>query len=78
MANATRVINAQVDWSKYVDYYNKVAREQLVNDMAGILLQTMKGVGADVINEYADASSKESFIKTATIQIMSTPEYQLC
>ena len=78
MANATRVINAQVDWSKYLDYYNKVGREQLVNDMAGILLQTRKAVGADVINEYTDASSKETFIKTATIQIMSTPEYQLC
>ena len=78
MANATRVINAQVDWSKYLDYYNKVGREQLVNDMAGILLQTKKAVGADVINEYSDATNKETFIKTATIQIMSTPEYQLC
>ena len=78
MANAARVINAQVDWSKYLDYYNKVDREELVNDVAGILLQTKKAVGADVISEYTDASSKETFIKTATIQIMSTPEYQLC
>ena len=78
MANSTRVINAQVDWSKYLEYYNKVVREQLVNDMAGILLQTKKAVGADVISEYADATGKETFIKTATIQIMSTPEYQLC
>src|SRR5436190_2040445 len=77
-ANAARVINAHVDWSKYLDYYNKVAREQLVNDLAGILLQTRKAVGADVINEYADATNKETFIKTSTIQIMSTPEYQLC
>jgi uncharacterized protein (DUF1800 family) len=77
-ANAARVINAHVDWSKYLDYYNKVAREQLVNDMAGVLLQTKKAVAADVINGYVDATSKESFIKTATIQIMSTPEYQLC
>jgi uncharacterized protein (DUF1800 family) len=78
MANAGRVINAQVDWSKYLDYYSKVAREQLVNDMAAVLLQTKKTVGADVINEYADATSRESLVKTATIQIMSTPEYQLC
>jgi hypothetical protein len=78
MANAARVINAQVDWTKYLDYYNKVAREQLVNDIAAILLQTKKAVGADVINGYADATSTETFIKTATIQIMSTPEYQLC
>jgi hypothetical protein len=49
-----------------------------VNDIAGNLLQTKKAVSADVINEYSDAVDKESFIKTATIQIMSTPEYQLC
>jgi uncharacterized protein (DUF1800 family) len=78
IANAARVINAQVDWSKYLDYYNKAAREQLLNDMAGLLLQTKKAASAAVINEYTDATSKETFIKTATIQIMSTPEYQLC
>jgi uncharacterized protein (DUF1800 family) len=75
---ATRPINAEIDWSKYVEYYNRVPRGELVNDIAGNLLQTKKAVSADIINEYSDASDKESFIKTATIQIMSTPEYQLC
>jgi len=73
-----RPINAEVDWSEYVNFYNKVPREQLMNDMAGFLLQTKKAVGAEIISEYTDNSSKENFIKTATIQIMSTPEYQLC
>jgi len=30
------------------------------------------------MKNYVDANSRESFIKTATIQLMSTPEYQLC
>jgi len=78
MGKAARPINAEIDWSKYVGYYNSVPRTDLVNDIAGNLLQTKKTVSADIINEYSDADDKESFIKTATIQIMSTPEYQLC
>ena len=78
VGKAGRPINAEIDWSKYVGYYNSVPRTDLVNDIAGNLLQTKKTVSADIINEYSDAGDKESFIKTATIQIMSTPEYQLC
>lgn len=78
MGKAAQPITAEIDWSKYLDYYNKVSREELVNNIAGILLQTKRSVSADVIDRYADTANKESFIKTATIQIMSTPEYQLC
>lgn len=78
MGKAGRPINAEIDWSKYVSFYDQVPREELVNDISGILLQTKKAVSADVISQYTDAGSRENFIKTATIQIMSTPEYQLC
>ena len=78
MGKTGRPINAEIDWKKYLEYYSPVPREQLVNDLAGVLLQTKKAVGAEVISTYADTDSRESFIKTATLQIMSTPEYQLC
>lgn len=71
-------INAEIDWNKYAGFYDKTPQNELINNIAGILLQTRKAVSADVINEYSDAGNKESLIKTATIQIMSTPEYQLC
>jgi hypothetical protein len=35
-------------------------------------------VSENILSKYIDASSRESYIKTATIQLMSTPEYQLC
>ncbi len=35
-------------------------------------------VSTDVIKQFADQTGRENFIKTATMQIMSTPEYQLC
>ncbi|HEY6503353.1 MAG TPA: DUF1800 domain-containing protein [Chitinophagaceae bacterium] len=71
-------INANVDWSLYVKYLDKTARENLVDAMSNILLQLKPTISNDVIRQYADESARDNFIKSATIQIMSTPEYQLC
>ena len=78
LGKKARSINAEIDWTKYLGYYNRVPLGELVNGIAGNLLQTKKAVSVGIIDEYSDDSDKESFIKTATIQIMSTPEYQLC
>lgn len=74
----TRPINANLDWTAYVQHFDKITRENLVNALSGILLQTNTAVGADIIKEYSDQTGRDQFIKSATIQIMSTPEYQLC
>ena len=71
-------INADLDWKLYVSHFENTKREELINNIAGILLQTKTAVRADIIKGYSDESGRESFIKSATIQIMSTPEYQLC
>lgn len=78
LGRGAKPVNADIDWKPYASYFEKTAREKLINNMAGILLQTKTAVGADLIKEYADESSRDVFIKSATIQIMSTPEYQLC
>jgi hypothetical protein len=71
-------INADVDWSLYFKHLDKVSREKLVDSMSQILLQVKPAVSSDLIRQYSDETARESFIKSATIQIMSTPEYQLC
>jgi hypothetical protein len=71
-------INANVDWNLYVKNLEKVSRENLVDSMSKLLLQVKSSISSDVISQYADASSRDNFIKSATIQVMSTPEYQLC
>jgi hypothetical protein len=71
-------ILATIDWNAWLPSFEKVSREDLVKAIAGIVLQTNAGVSAATVQKYADGSSRESFIKTATIQLMSTPEYQLC
>jgi uncharacterized protein (DUF1800 family) len=73
-----QMINANIDWSLYVKKFENTEKEKLVDSISKILLQTKSGVSNDIIKQYADTDSRESFIKTATMQIMSTPEYQLC
>jgi len=71
-------INADVDWKQYVKYYESTERENLAATISHILLQTKTSVDMDLIAKYSDQTGRENFIKTATLQIMSTPEYQLC
>jgi hypothetical protein len=71
-------INATVDWSTYLKNFEKTDKDKLIDSISKYLLQTRSEVSDDTIRNYVDAESRESFIKTATIQIMSTPEYQLC
>ena len=71
-------INANVDWKQYVKHYEMVPRENLAEKISAILLQTKSGVSMDMIKQYSDQTGRENFIKTATLQIMCTPEYQLC
>ncbi|MCZ2458654.1 MAG: DUF1800 domain-containing protein [Chitinophagales bacterium] len=71
-------IYATIDWNAYLKNFEKISREDLIGEISKTLLQSKSETGNDTIRKYADESSRESFIKTATIQIMSTPEYQLC
>jgi uncharacterized protein (DUF1800 family) len=73
-----QVISAAVDWETYLKKFEKVPREKLLPAISGILLQGAAPVNEAILNKYIDASNRESYIKTATIQLMSTPEYQLC
>jgi len=76
--SAGKVIQASIEWKDYTGFFAKTPREKLVNQVAGILLQTHTAIAPELINHYADASDRESFIKSVTLQLMSTPEYQLC
>ncbi len=71
-------INADVDWKPYIKHYESTPRENLAENISKILLQTKSGVSMDLIKQFSDQTGRENFIKTATLQIMCTPEYQLC
>lgn len=71
-------IGAHIDWIPYLIKYDGVPREKLVQTISNKILQTRSGIPDGVLKNFIDSSSRENFIKTVTIQLMSTPEYQLC
>lgn len=73
-----RPIRASVEWPVYLKNFDATPREALVNAMNSVLLQVTPSFGNALIQQYADSSSREAFVKSATLQIMSTPEYQMC
>ena len=77
-SKGAKPIEADLDWSLYQSHFEKTGREKLVNAMAGLLLQTNQAPPESAIQKFSDESTRAAFIRTATIQIMSTPEYQLC
>lgn len=71
-------IRAEIDWNTYLKNFDGISRGEIINVIAENLLEVKKDTGSTIITKYADSSTRENFIKTATIQMMSTPEYQLC
>jgi uncharacterized protein (DUF1800 family) len=78
MGKSNRPIIVDINWNEFVKNFESVPRENLAISISKILLQTKSGVSMDLIRQYADQTGRENFIKTAAIQVMSTPEYQLC
>ena len=77
-ANPNKPLLVDIDWKLYLRNYESVPRESLLSNLNNTLLQAKTEVKPETIKQYSDNSGRENFIKTATIQIMSTPEYQLC
>ncbi len=72
-------IKAKINWQAYDSKFNDIKREQLFTELKQHILQTTTSTINDAtIENFVDKISKEEYIKTATIALMSTPEYQMC
>jgi uncharacterized protein (DUF1800 family) len=70
---------ADINWESYSRVLKDVPREQLIEVIATVLLQTPDGaIRKDTLALAADAATRESYIHSVTIGVMATPEYQLC
>jgi uncharacterized protein (DUF1800 family) len=78
VAKQGKPLKAVIHWNDYTKNYESIPREKLLTAIAGSLLPTNSVPNADMIKTYTDSSSRENFIKTATLYLMSTPEYQMC
>jgi hypothetical protein len=73
-----QLIKADIEWEKYSSRFSTLERQQLLPAISNLLLQTPAPIKAGTVEKYLDASSRENFIRSATLRLMSTPEYQLC
>lgn len=71
-------LNVKVDWNQVVKTFENTGKEKLQQAVTSIALQSKKSIDPNVLKKYVDNISREGFIKTTMIELMSTPEYQLC
>lgn len=70
--------SAVVDWAAVATIFKDTSRENLLPKIAGIVLQTKGRVNTVLLTKYLNNESRENYIKSAIVNLMSTPEYQLC
>ncbi len=70
--------SGDIDWPTVTQIFEKTDRAQLAEAITDSLLQTRGRIDPSLLAGYINNESRESFIKSAVINLMSTPEYQLC
>jgi uncharacterized protein (DUF1800 family) len=81
MMDASRKVKAGtaiIDWEAVNKIFEKVQRDKLMENIATTVLQTKNKVSNTVLDKFVNAASRENFIKSAVVNLMATPEYQLC
>jgi len=69
---------AKTDWALAGKIFEAVPREKLLQQVTDTVLQTKGHVPDTTLGNYLNNASRENFIKSAIVNLMCTPEYQLC
>ncbi len=79
LGNDAFQLRANIDWTSFTNEFSDVKRDNLYTSLQNVLLQTPSvSVSEAVVQKITDSSSREAYIQTTAIALMSTPEYQLC
>lgn len=68
---------ASIEWDVYLQNFAGVEKTNLIEALSKSLLQC-EGPDKVLLLKHADISGRDNLVKSVTIAIMSTPEYQLC
>ena len=72
-------VSAKIDWPVFQQQFINTPRPQLYNLIETALLQAKMPAALHAIVEKAiDQSTRENYIQSLSLLLMSTPEYQLC
>jgi hypothetical protein len=78
MKNAVKGGTAKTDWAMVTKIFTATPREKLLQKVSDTVLQTKGRINKAVIEKYLNNESRENYIKSVIVNLMSTPEYQLC
>jgi uncharacterized protein (DUF1800 family) len=78
LKDAVKGGTATIDWAAVNKIFEKVHREKLLENITATVLQTKSRVSNAVLDKYVNTENRENYIKSAIINLMATPEYQLC
>lgn len=73
-----RRVNVSIDWDPVLTIFNKTPKEKLVQRISSMVLQTKNKINTVILDEYVEKSARDVYIKSTILELMSTPEYQLC
>ncbi len=74
-----RGFSVTVDWKPVDELFKPVPEKELIPKIADYLWATSTDkLPLEIVQQHTDRSNREALVKTATIQLMATPEYQLC
>ncbi|MBK7936133.1 MAG: DUF1800 domain-containing protein [Lewinellaceae bacterium] len=74
-----RRLGATLDWQPVFQLFRQVPEKELIPAIAKYLWASSSGhLPLEVLQQHTDRSSRDALVKTAMIQLMATPEYQLC
>jgi uncharacterized protein (DUF1800 family) len=78
-ANANpRQVNVTVDWDSVIKVFDKTSKENLGQKINSVVLQTKSKIDQNILDKYINKQARDGYIKTTIVELMSTPEYQLC
>ena len=69
---------AVIDWPAVNKIFEKIEREKLLENITATVLQTKGQVSTAVLDKYVNSENRENYIKSGVVNLMATPEYQLC
>jgi uncharacterized protein (DUF1800 family) len=69
---------ANIHWNSFIKAFKNIERKDLLQSIKSSLILNPDSLSDETILKFADQSSRESFIQSVSLQLMSTPEYQLC
>jgi uncharacterized protein (DUF1800 family) len=73
-----RQIQTTVDWGSVTKVFNSSPRENLMENISKVVLQTKSKISKPILEKYVDKDARDKYIKSTMVELMSTPEYQLC